>query len=297
MFVTLGHILYGTAAYQHGNVRLIARASGEQGLGAVYSFTVGGASPVVVVALTSAGAGSVQVTAPSSTTERQLVQALRAAPGFFQLFSLDLTGDGSPLVSTVTQLPVIDGFLQHLQTRLPLPGPDAGVGLPWADRDTIATGSPVGLLWPSTGKFIRFNPEYDGTNEYEGVVVLAIGLALRVNSFHRQNSIIEYYRRKLAMAATIFKHDGLMGLGPIEWGFTNTEKDEVAGDTTGTPLDHARCRVVFSCTIKWSEPSRDEEDLIYAALQPPHIGLWREPLTDPLGPGGGEDLDTILTVS
>jgi hypothetical protein len=283
----LAHILYGTAALNYGGLRITARAAGARGARVTLTVTLG--SPLTVtVNLLGLGYGEIVVRAPADTTEAALLVALKAAAGFKALARVDQAGgDGTAAIagalSKTACLLADDGLQQFLGHRIGIEG--------WDDRDLKASGKAVGLLWPAEGKVERSTPDLESFDVYSGTIKIVVAFQ-HDTAFQEQNATLDMYRRALIIAVKLFDHGDLIWFGSAEWGNTNQNKDE----TTGTTLDHARLNVIGSFPIRWQEPAADPEDELDAVLQYAQIGLFREPLTDPLGPGGGEVLDTILRI-
>jgi hypothetical protein len=288
----LSHILYGSVAHAQGELLLTARGGGERGLLATYNCSFAAvAQPTVAVQVTGQGEGSVVVQIPNGTTARQLIQALRQTPGFSLLFYSELTGDGmgsNPVTSVVSSGPV-GGLLQYLISVLGIEE--------WANREQVTTGIVQALLWPASGKVLRQSPEPDGLDLMEGIVDLNIALQLN-DGFHEQNALMDLVRRRVFQAVKRFQHPWLSGLGFASWNYSNVLKAKQAGvQTEDKAAEGAEMNVQFSLPIQWTEQALDPELAIFADLQSLQIGLFREPLTDPLGPGGGEFLDELITIT
>lgn len=283
----LTHILYGTAALNYGGLRIIARAAGARGTRVALTVTLD--SPLAVtVNLLGLGHGEIVVQAPSNTTEAALKAALKAASGFKALARIDqVAGDGTAVIAgALSRMAFVlgsDGLQQALSQRIGIAG--------WDDREMKATGKAVGLLWPAEGKVERSTPDLESFDVYSGIVKVVVAFQ-HDTAFQEQNAILDMYRRALIIAVKLFEHEDLIFFGPAEWGNTNSIKDEM----TNAMLDHARLNVVGSFPIRWQESAADPEDDLDAVFQYAQIGLFREPLTDPLGPGGGEVLDTTLRI-
>lgn len=280
----LSHILYGTVSYSQGGLLLTAQAAGERAVEAFYDFQFGGVAPVVTIENVGLGAGTVHVVTPATTTEGALASALRATPGFKLLFHIDATGDPfAQIAAPSVRVGPVGGILQHLIARLGLNQ--------WGDRELLTTGAPEGMIWPANGHLVRSYPDVSDKDEWEGELFIALALQQDA-SFAAQNCLLDYFRRKLGYALKVYEHPDLISLGLMKFEYANALKDEA----TGTALEQARLRVVYSLPVQWTEPAFDDEDITDATLQQAGIGINLEPLDDPLGPGGGEVLDALLVM-
>lgn len=283
----LSHILYGTATLAYGGLTLTARGPGLRGSQVTLEVRSGTPLAVTVVQL-GIGTGSITVTAPAGTTEAALATALKAAPNFKALARVEqTTGLGTATISipfAKTPFVLANGLQQWLEQRIGIQG--------WDDRDMLATGRPVGLIMPLSGKQDRVHYEFDGVDYLTGMVL--VGIALQMDRpFHEGNAALDMYRRALYVAVKTFSHPDLMTTGDVEWTISNILKDEAAG----TVLEEARLKTQLLMPWQWQEASFDAEDEVGdGVIHELSIGLWREPLDDPLGPGGLEDLDTRLNI-
>lgn len=286
----LSNILYGTATLTYGGLLLTARAAGERGEAPTFQVQSSGAL-LVTVTLTGLGAGSIVVQAPPGTTEAALRSALRASSAFKALAKVEqATGDGTASIAVpfTGTFVAAGGLQQHLATRLGITG--------WDDRDVLSTGAVVGLIFPRNGQQDRTHYDPDGMDQFQGEVLIAIALQLD-RPFHEQNAVLDMFRRALIIAIKTFTHPDLITSGTLEWAMTNKLEDEAAG----TVLEEARLSVVVNAgkdgTFKWQEePFEPEDEAGDGVIHLLQFGLFREPLDDTLGPGGGEVLDTLLEV-
>jgi hypothetical protein len=289
----LSNICYGTAALNYGNLTLTARAGGKRGEAVTLTVTINGALAVNVT-IAGPGAGDIVVTAPDGTTEAELLASLNDNALFRKLASVEQTGglnqvqlnEGTDIIAALAKThfdAATGGLRQTLQTR-------TGITI-WEDRDMKASGAAVALLWPSEAKITHESPEVGGFDKWEGTLMAGIAFQQDVD-FESQNVTLDLFRRALYLATKIFTHDDLIDIGPASFGYGNTNKDEVAG----TVLDHARLKVVGSFPIKWRELAFDPDDADEFPFDHFKVALWREPVDDTPGPGGGEVLDTELTI-
>jgi hypothetical protein len=282
----LSNIVYGTAALTHGGLKVTALAGGKRGEAVTLTVTISGSSLAVAVTITGPGAGDIVVTAPTGTTEAQLLVGLNASAGFKRLATAEqASGDGSAIIAALAKThfgPAAGGLRQILQTR-------TGITI-WEDRDMKASGAAIALLWPSEAKITHEVAVVGGWDKWEGTIMAGIAFQQDVD-FESQNVTLDLFRRALYLATKIFTHDDLIDIGPAMFGFTNVNKDEVAG----TVLDHARLKVVGSFPIKWREEAFDPADADEFPFDHFGVGLWRQPVEEKPGDSGAvKDTDLIF---
>jgi hypothetical protein len=284
--MALAHILFGTAVKQHGNLLFTAKAAGKRGEQLLISIAEGSPLAVTVdfkgAGTEAAAVGTIAITAPAGTTEQQLLTALTASANFRALARVELTGgDGTAVVAPLAQSPLVasGGLRQHLQAK-------TGIGW-WEDRDQKSTGKVNGFISIDTVKSDRIEPPDPETDDvFTGVV--NFGVYFQGLGFEAQYATLDQMRRALYLAVKSFSHEELADKGPYEFSYSNALTQE----STGTKRDEADLGVILKLPVRFTEPSTEEA----FTIQSINPGLWLEPLTDPLGPGGGEVLDTTLTI-
>jgi hypothetical protein len=289
----LSHIIYGSRTIKQGDILLTARSGGNRALLATYEFSLGATEEITVTVL-GHGEGSVVAQAPAvgPPTEREWLAALRAAPGFTTLFYSSLEGEGlDPVAAPDAPLGPAGGLLQHLVASVQIGR--------WDNRDQVTAGVAEALLWPAGGEVVRQSPESDGFDLMQGTLELNVALQLN-DGFHLQNELLDLVRRRVFQAVKRFDHPCLNSMGPAKWTYSNVQKPTAASvqrEEEPAPLEQGDLNVLFSLPISWSEPAWDDDLMSFSEFQSLQVGLFREPLTDPLGPGGGEVLDELITIT
>jgi hypothetical protein len=274
----LANILFGTPSLAYGGILLAARAAGARGQENSLTLSISGSSIVIAVQNPHTGTGDIVVSVPSGTTEVLLLQALRAHSGFLGVASASQsTGDGSAIVAALAKTPfgeATDGLKQALQAALGIVG--------WDDRQLVATGGPVALLWPAEAQPQRQQPGFDGVDQWTGTI--GVGIAFQHStSFEEEMSILDLFRRGLYLALKLFDHTDLTMLGaqgPMKFEYENELKPEAAGLTDKTTSQESRLRVVGAIPIGWTEPSFDAAYVAQKEwpFQKFQSGLFVEPL-------------------
>ena len=309
--MSLGHILYGTAYLDSGNLRFSARIAGERGQRVTIEITEG--SPFSVTLNTSLsndllpiGVGSAIIVRPAAMTEAALIKALRADCEFNTILRVairenqssqpiaDGTAEAALIASTALGSP-LGGLIQYLNSRIRVLG--------WSERELVAKDKAVGLLFPFEARPLRKGRLPGDVDLWIGK--FQVGLAFQTKhtgeeanrrAFAEQNCLIDLFREHLYYATKSFTHPLLSGElhGDEEtmevFGFSNTLKDEAANTT----LENARLRVVGSYAFVFEQPSSEICDLTSHDLDHFQIGLWVDP--DTPGSGGLEELDQTLEV-
>jgi hypothetical protein len=286
----IAHILLGTATLTHGGLLLTARAAGPRGEQVTLAI-VDGDELAVVVQLKGQGPfipGDIVVTIPAGATEAQVRAALNASTGFRAIASVvQASGDGSAAINTLAKTPFVasGGLKQHLESKLTVLG--------WDDRDQKTTGMPTGFLWLDTAECERESVIAEMEEYWSGTLMASLSLQIDESDFHLQNAVIQLVRRKLHSALKTFDHPSLTEIGRKKYKFGNEQKPQDAG----TASEGANLTIQFSAPIQWVEAAFDPEEYLTYDLSEIRIGLFREPLTDPLGGPGEEvkDTDIILT--
>jgi hypothetical protein len=282
----LSNILYGTPAITHGGLLFRTRSAGIVGQSVNISIIVGTALESTIT-IERIRVGSVAIEVEADTTEAELIAHLNASIPFKYLCTIEqATGDGTAIVAALAEQPfpeATDGLKQFLVAR-------TGI-LKWEDRDLQASAEPVGLIFTGDIKPTSQRYENNSCDRWSGNILLAIAIQQDTN-FEEQQIYIDLFRRALFLAFKRFTHPHLSIKQEVKFSFANETKDEAAGQT----FDHARVRVVGEMAIIWIEPSVDTGDIDEFTLLEIRHGLWREPYTDTLGPGGDEELDATITV-
>jgi hypothetical protein len=283
----LSNILYGTAVLNFGGVRLSALAGGRRGESVTLTVAIDGSVINVSVTIRALGTGDILVTAPTDTTEAQLINALKAVADLRKLASVEqASGDGSESIEALPKTsfsPATGGFRQLLQAR-------TGITI-WEDRDRIATGKTVGFLEIFEAKIEKEVAVVGAFDRWSGVVVAGLAFQQDID-FESQNVTLDLYRRGLYYATKLFTHDDLVAIGPDVFGYTNVLKSERVGTTS----EGARLEVIGRLPIVWREPAFDPDDADEFPFDHFQVALWREPVADIPGPGGGEVRDTVITL-
>ncbi|MBI3654067.1 MAG: hypothetical protein HY231_23805 [Acidobacteria bacterium] len=267
----LSNILLGTPKLTVGNLALTTRAAGKRGESCTFAVVEGTPLAVTVIADDSAhgfGKADIVVTAPTATTEAELIALLNASLAFRKVASVEqASGDGTDEIEFLAQqnFPIaIDGLITRLQTKVSITG--------WDDRDVIATGAPVGLLMPMESQLERESRETGGFDYYKGTVLVAVAFQ-HDTAFQEQNATLDLFRRAAFQAIKFFDHPDLFDK-QIKAGYGNVLRDEASG----TAFEKARLRVAAELVLQWQEPAYDAEDLTTAPFARAETGLFREPL-------------------
>lgn len=301
----LSYVLYGIASLQHGNLKLTAKAAGRLGEGVSLTINSGASLQVNVTIPKKSSSdvipalfeGDIVCTVTGSTTEQQLLNALKQTALFKYLARVELTSsDGSSIVTTLakTNFQASGGLRHALETK-------TGIVL-WGDRDLKASSTPVGILMPFDAE--EDYKEWDtNTAVYKGKFYAGIAfqhdgnepqdLAKKNKEFEIQNILLDRFRQAFLRTITQLKHPNLSHIGPVKSGYGNELKDEASG----TMFDRARLRIAAECDVKWTEQIFDPDELTITEIQQINVALWREPdFTDVQIKGDGEELEETIVI-
>ncbi len=290
----LSHILLGQSQLTHGGLVFKARAAGFRGQAVSLTVQSGDALAVSVAfaggnafQAPGTGAGDIVATVADDTTEEELLDALDDTPAFRVLASVELApgADGAGAVGALAKTPFAapaDGLQQALA---------ASTGINnWESRVLRTEGAPVGDIWTAEATPDRAHVD-GGADYWEGTVLVGIAFQ-HASRYQVQNATLDAYRRALWLALKQFDHPDLNDLTEDTFGYTNTMKDQSAGEAD----DQGALNVVARIKIKWQEPAFDEDDSVPLASM--NIGLWREPQEgDVATVGDGEEFDQRLVVT
>ncbi|MGH9762155.1 MAG: hypothetical protein ACREDR_16745, partial [Blastocatellia bacterium] len=191
----LGHILYGSASLQHGN--LLFTAAGPFNLGGAVTLTINPTSlsgSTITTAIANAhpqeDSADVTITCPIDCSEGALWQSLRFSPQFNQYLICSGTGgDGTPVIQNLAKTQLgnpTGGLLQALESRIGIQD--------WTSKQLEATGSPVALLWIAEAAPVRQNPDIDGLDFWKGVGQAGIAFQSATLDFTQQQCVLDIFR-------------------------------------------------------------------------------------------------------
>lgn len=277
----LEHIFYGMASLQYGGLTFQALPAGT--LGESVSLTVVAGAELSVAVNTSNFNIAITITAPAGATERQVRQAVQLSADFVAVATVDQTsGDGTAVVQPLatTNFVAAGGMLQSLISQFNLPE--------WNDRDLKTTDAMQALLYPNF-----YDPTRQGPDVWRFEGQAQVGIAItNAYDFVIQNTLLQQLGRQLDALVRTFGAQNLDATWPIRVAFTNTMRDESAGQAKA--LETAMMRVVCTFGFRFHQP---------AILNPPtspvltdiQFGLFIQP--DNTAPGSaGAELDTTLTI-
>jgi len=279
--VRVEHILYGIASLGHGGLFFDALPPGSIGERIRIKILSGPSASIAAAGSLVTGI-LITITVTAGTTETQLVDAINDdLAASLLITAVQGSGDGTAVVAPLTEAPLVatGGLIQALIAEFDLAG--------WDDRDLKTSAEMQALLWPGMIEPQRVPPVGWQTFVLSGQAGLAI---TNKEPFPHQNAQLLQLGWRIWKVVRQFKATNLTSIFPLRIAFTNTMRDESAGQTK--PLTSAVLRVLITFRMDFRQDAEFDRKL-NPEIVGVDFGIWDQPLEEEFGDPGRSLIATL----